>query len=52
MAEVHVHVQALDISARRYLRGVVKASITKLATRVNELEMKPGLSHSDELEAR
>ena len=48
MAEV----QALDVSARRHLRGVVKASITKLATRVNELEMKPELSHSDELAAK
>ena len=42
----------MNVSVRRRLRGVVKASITKLATRINELEMNPELSHSDELAAK
>ena len=42
----------MDVSARRRLRAVIKASITKSATRVNELEMKPELSRSDELAAK
>ena len=48
MAEV----QDLDVSARRGLRSVVRASITKLTTRVSELERKPELSHSDQLTAK
>ena len=48
MAEV----QDLDVSARRRLRGVVRTSITKLATRVSEQERKPELSHSDQLTAK
>ena len=48
MAEV----QALDISATHHLRGVVKVSVTKLATHMNELEMKPELLRSNELAAK
>ena len=48
MAEV----QDLDVSARRRLRGVVRASITKLATSVSELGRRPELSHSDQLTAK
>ena len=46
-----VEVEDLDISARCRLRGVARASITKLATRVSELERKPELLHSDQLTA-
>ena len=45
-------VQDLDVSARHCLRGVVRASITKLATHVSELERKPELSHFDQLTAK
>ena len=49
---VIAEVQALDVSARHLLRGMAKVSFIKLATRVNELEMKPELSPSDELAAK
>ena len=45
-------VQALDVAARRCLRGMVRGSITKLTSCVNELERKPELLHSDHLAAK
>ena len=44
--------QDLDVSGRRRRRGVVKASITKLTDRVEDLELRVALSHTDRLEAK
>ena len=45
-------VQGLDVTARRRRRGMVRASITKLAAHFDELERKLELSHSDRLAAQ
>ena len=44
--------KGLDIAAKRRRRGVAKASITKLADRVIELERKPKLTNTERLTAQ